>query len=48
MDRPDVMRALELGRDAHDQLRTMISVPLFHVTGCNSQLLVAAYAEVSK
>src|SRR5579859_3400555 len=26
-----------------DQLRTLISVPLFHVTGCNSQLLVAMY-----
>jgi long-chain acyl-CoA synthetase len=26
-----------------DQLRTLISVPLFHVTGCNSQLLVAVY-----
>lgn len=24
-------------------LRTLISVPLFHVTGCNSQLIVAAY-----
>ena len=24
-------------------LRTLISVPLFHVTGCNSQLLVAFY-----
>ena len=24
-------------------MRTLISVPLFHVTGCNSQLLVAAY-----
>ncbi|MUL66191.1 acyl-CoA dehydrogenase [Mycobacterium sp. CBMA 234] len=24
-------------------LRTLISVPLFHVTGCNTQLLVAAY-----
>ena len=24
-------------------LRTLISVPLFHVTGCNSQLLVAMY-----
>jgi acyl-CoA synthetase (AMP-forming)/AMP-acid ligase II len=24
-------------------LRTLISVPLFHVTGCNSQLLVALY-----
>ena len=26
-----------------DGMRTLISVPLFHVTGCNSQLLVAAY-----
>jgi long-chain acyl-CoA synthetase len=26
-----------------DDLRTLISVPLFHVTGCNSQLLVAIY-----
>ena len=26
------------------ELRTLISVPLFHVTGCNSQLLTAAYA----
>jgi long-chain acyl-CoA synthetase len=25
------------------ELRTLISVPLFHVTGCNSQLLVAMY-----
>ncbi len=25
------------------ELRTLISVPLFHVTGCNSQLLTAAY-----
>jgi acyl-CoA synthetase (AMP-forming)/AMP-acid ligase II len=30
-------------RDIGDELRTLISVPLFHVTGCNSQLLVAAY-----
>jgi acyl-CoA synthetase (AMP-forming)/AMP-acid ligase II len=30
---------LDLGSD----LRTLVSVPLFHVTGCNSQLLVAAY-----
>jgi len=28
--------------DAGADLRTLISVPLFHVTGCNSQLLVAA------
>jgi acyl-CoA synthetase (AMP-forming)/AMP-acid ligase II len=25
------------------EMRTLISVPLFHVTGCNSQLLTAAY-----
>ena len=25
------------------EFRTLISVPLFHVTGCNSQLVVAAY-----
>ena len=31
------------GRDRPD-LRTLISVPLFHVTGCNSQLLVALHA----
>ncbi len=33
-------RALYVTRD---DLRTLISVPLFHVTGCNSQLLVATY-----
>src|SRR6476659_6085125 len=26
-----------------ESLRTLISVPLFHVTGCNSQLLMAMY-----
>ncbi len=29
-----------LALDADEKLRTLISVPLFHVTGCNSQLLV--------
>ena len=29
-------------RDAGEAMRTLISVPLFHVTGCNSQLLAAA------
>ena len=29
-------------RDLGEDMRTLISVPLFHVTGCNSQLLVAA------
>jgi long-chain acyl-CoA synthetase len=32
------LRCLGLSRD--EQLSTLISVPLFHVTGCNSQLLV--------
>jgi acyl-CoA synthetase (AMP-forming)/AMP-acid ligase II len=32
-------RVVGLPRDA--ELRTLVSVPLFHVTGCNSQLLVA-------
>ncbi|RBY78917.1 long-chain fatty acid--CoA ligase [Geodermatophilus sp. TF02-6] len=32
------LRCLTLPRD--EQLSTLISVPLFHVTGCNSQLLV--------
>ena len=32
------IRCLQLGREPG--LRTLISVPLFHVTGCNSQLLV--------
>jgi acyl-CoA synthetase (AMP-forming)/AMP-acid ligase II len=29
--------------EAGERLRTLVSVPLFHVTGCNSQLLVAVY-----
>ncbi|WP_433716657.1 class I adenylate-forming enzyme family protein [Nocardia sp. CA-084685] len=35
------IRCFELPRDIGAGLRTLISVPLFHVTGCNSQLLVA-------
>jgi long-chain acyl-CoA synthetase len=35
-------RALAVAPD-DPPLRTLISVPLFHVTGCNSQLLAAAY-----
>jgi acyl-CoA synthetase (AMP-forming)/AMP-acid ligase II len=31
-----------LGLSPDEDLRTLISVPLFHVTGCNTQLLVAA------
>jgi long-chain acyl-CoA synthetase len=33
-------RVLHLQR--HQHIRNLVSVPLFHVTGCNSQLLVAA------
>jgi acyl-CoA synthetase (AMP-forming)/AMP-acid ligase II len=36
------LRCLGLPRDLGEGLRTLISVPLFHVTGCNSQLLAAA------
>jgi acyl-CoA synthetase (AMP-forming)/AMP-acid ligase II len=38
----NAMRCLRLPRDLGEELRTLISVPLFHVTGCNSQLLAAA------
>jgi long-chain acyl-CoA synthetase len=33
-----LIRAVEL-RDSGTEVRTLISVPLFHVTGCNSQLI---------
>jgi long-chain acyl-CoA synthetase len=36
-------RALSGALDDGASLRTLISVPLFHVTGCNSQLLMAMY-----
>ncbi|MEV6608494.1 AMP-binding protein [Kutzneria sp. NPDC051319] len=36
-------RCVGLPRDIGGALRTLISVPLFHVTGCNSQLIAAAY-----
>ncbi|KWX25846.1 acyl-CoA dehydrogenase [Mycolicibacterium wolinskyi] len=39
----NMIRCLGVPRDFGPQLRTLISVPLFHVTGCNSQFLVAAY-----
>jgi acyl-CoA synthetase (AMP-forming)/AMP-acid ligase II len=38
----NALRCLEQPRDLGEEMRTLISVPLFHVTGCNSQLLVAA------
>ncbi|RKT87310.1 Acyl-CoA synthetase (AMP-forming)/AMP-acid ligase II [Saccharopolyspora antimicrobica] len=39
----NMVRCLGMPRDVGSDLRTLISVPLFHVTACNSQLLVAAY-----
>ncbi|WP_232000541.1 hypothetical protein [Mycobacterium leprae] len=38
----NTIRCLCQSRDLGEELRTLILVPLFHVTGCNSQLLVAA------
>jgi acyl-CoA synthetase (AMP-forming)/AMP-acid ligase II len=35
----NVIRATPLDRDLGPDFRALISVPLFHVTGCNSQLL---------
>jgi acyl-CoA synthetase (AMP-forming)/AMP-acid ligase II len=40
----NMMRSMGQSRALGEELRTLISVPLFHVTGCNSQLLAAAYA----
>lgn len=37
----NAIRCLDQPRDLGDAMRTLISVPLFHVTGCNSQLLAA-------
>ncbi len=37
----NMLRCLGQPRDLGEALRTLISVPLFHVTGCNSQLLMA-------
>jgi acyl-CoA synthetase (AMP-forming)/AMP-acid ligase II len=38
----NAIRCLNQPRDLGAGMRTLISVPLFHVTGCNTQLLVAA------
>jgi acyl-CoA synthetase (AMP-forming)/AMP-acid ligase II len=38
----NAVRCLEQPIDLGEAMRTLITVPLFHVTGCNSQLLVAA------
>jgi len=37
----NMVRCVGLPADIGPELRTLISVPLFHVTGCNSQLLTA-------
>ncbi|EGD55721.1 class I adenylate-forming enzyme family protein [Gordonia neofelifaecis] len=39
----NVARCFAIPSDIGTDMRTLICVPLFHVTGCNSQLLVAAY-----
>ncbi|MFE5730513.1 class I adenylate-forming enzyme family protein [Streptomyces sp. NPDC056528] len=39
----NMVRVLSLPPDIGAGLRTLISIPLFHVTGCNSQLLAALY-----
>lgn len=40
----NMLRSFGQSSDLGEQFRTLISVPLFHVTGCNSQLLTAARA----
>ncbi|MGO9927763.1 MAG: class I adenylate-forming enzyme family protein [Mycobacterium sp.] len=37
----NALRCLDQPSDLGEGMRTLISVPLFHVTGCNSQLLAA-------
>lgn len=39
----NLIRSFGIPRDIGSGLRTLISVPLFHVTACNAQFLVAAY-----
>jgi long-chain acyl-CoA synthetase len=36
----NAVRCVGLDRDAGNDLATIVNVPLFHVTGCNSQLIV--------
>jgi acyl-CoA synthetase (AMP-forming)/AMP-acid ligase II len=40
----NMMRSMGQTRRLGEEMRTLIAVPLFHVTGCNSQRLAAAYA----
>jgi acyl-CoA synthetase (AMP-forming)/AMP-acid ligase II len=37
----NAVRCVGLDRDAGNELATIINVPLFHVTGCNSQMIVS-------
>jgi len=37
-----VIRCRDLPRESAEPLKTLISVPLFHVTGCNSQMVTMA------
>ena len=39
----NMLVSLAMTGEVGPDLRTLISVPLFHVTGCNSQLIVALY-----
>ncbi|GAB3862036.1 class I adenylate-forming enzyme family protein [Nocardioides maradonensis] len=39
----NMVRGLVGSRETGSDFRTLVSVPLFHVTGCNSQLLTAHY-----
>lgn len=39
----NLMRCLGTGNEIGDAMRTLISVPLFHVTGCNAQLMLALH-----
>ena len=39
----NIAHCLGLPDDVGAEMRTLISVPLFHVTGCNSQLLIALH-----
>lgn len=39
----NLIRCLGIPREAGPHLRTLISVPLFHVTGCNAQFIVATH-----
>ncbi len=39
----NVSRCIGIPADSGAEMRTLISVPLFHVTGCNTQLLAALY-----